>query len=154
MFAIKRSGFAMILAILVVVLIALGGVLLLSNASKGAKSVGDNYVRAQAELLAESATEFGVMRAQGFDHGGGNCLNNMTITVYNSDGQAAGNEMFDITVTYAYSFRNPAGAFNNACNLLTDNTGKDTMMLMDVTVVDHNLTTEGVRVHKRTWQKL
>ena len=149
MCATKRSGFAMILAIFIVVLVALGGVMLLSNASMGAKSVGDNYLRAQAELLAMSATEFAVMRAQGFDtNGSTNCLDRLNITV----NDAAGAPAYDVNVSYAYSFR---GAQNPSCtNILAQNTGKDTMILMDVTVMDHNLSTEPIQVHKRTWQKL
>lgn len=154
MYATKRSAFAMILAIFVVVLVALGGVLLLSNVSMGSKSVGDNYLRAQAELLADSATEFGVMRAQGFNtNGNTDCLDNLNITVYNSNGQAAGNEMFDVSISYSYSFRYLNQ--NTSCsNILAHNTGKDTMMLLDVTVTDRNLSTESIRIHKRSWQKL
>lgn len=149
MYATKRSAFAMILAIFVVVLVALGGVLLLSNASMGSKSVGDNYLRAQAELLADSATEFGVLRAQGFDRSGGHCLDTLNITVNDSGGSA----MYDIVINYAYSFRYLNQ--NTACsNILAHNTGKDTMMLLDVTVTDHNLSTEPIRIHKRSWQKL
>ncbi|MDD2265529.1 hypothetical protein [Sulfuricurvum sp.] len=153
MYVTKRSAFAMILAIFVVVLVALGGLLLLRNASTGSKSIGDNYLQAQAELLADSATEFAVMRAQGFDRTGNHCLNNLNITVYNANGAANGNEMFDIAISYAYSFRylnqNP-----NCANILADNTGKDTMMMLDVTVTDHNISTQPIRVHKRSWQKL
>jgi hypothetical protein len=143
----------MILAIVVVVLVAMGGVLLLSNASKGSKSLGDNYLRAQASLLADSATEFGVMRAQGFNRNGNtNCLDQLNITVNDASGTAA----YDINVSYAYSFRFPNQ--NTACsNILADNTGKDTMMLLDVTVTTRaaaNLSTEPIRIHKRSWQKL
>jgi hypothetical protein len=153
MSGIKRSAFAMILAIFVVVLVALGGVLLLNNASIGSKSIGDNYLRAQAELLADSATEFAVMRAQGFNRSGNHCLDNLNITVYNSNGQAVGNEMFDISISYSYSFRYLNQ--NTYCSrILADNTGKDTMMLLDVTVTDHNLSTEPIRIQKRSWQKL
>lgn len=141
----------MILAIFVVVLVALGGVMLLGKASTGAKSTGDNYLRAQAELLADSATEFAIMRAQGFDRGAGgntNCLDQLNIAVNDTSGSA----MFDVGVSFAYSFR---GVQNGSCsNILAQNTGKDTMILMDVTVTDHNLSTEPIRVHKRTWQKL
>ena len=49
MSGIKRRGFAMILAIVVVLLIAAGGALVLGNAAKGGKSMGDNYLRAQAD---------------------------------------------------------------------------------------------------------
>ncbi len=153
MYAIKRSGFAMILAIFVVLLVASGGVLLLRNAATGTKSVNDNYLRAQAELLVESATEFGVMRAQGFDVSGGNCLNQLLITV----NDANGNPMFDANVSMLYSYRGNApstvvGA--GTCNFLAEGTAKDTMILIDTTVTDHNLSTEPIQYHKRTWQKL
>lgn len=153
MYATKRSGFAMILAIFVVVLVALGGVMLLGNAATGAKSTSDNYLRAQAELLALSATEFAVMRAQGFDisaASGSHCLENLGITVNDS----TNNPMFDVSVSLSYSFRGAAPINCTAAHTLAPNTGKDTMILMDVTVEDHNLTTESIRVHKRTWQKL
>jgi hypothetical protein len=152
MYATKRGGFAMILAIFIVVLVALGGVMLLSKAALGSKFMGDNYLRAQAELLAQSATEFAVMRAQGFNHSAGNCLNQLNIIV----NDASGNPTYDANVSYAYSFR--GAKFNNACsNVLAENTNKDTMILMDVTVStreDANLSTEPMRVHKRSWQKL
>ena len=152
MYATKRSGFAMILAIFVVVLVALGGVLLLGNASTGAKSTGDNYLRAQAELLAMSAAEFAVMRAQGFDispAAGSLCLENLNITV----NDATNNPMFDANVSLSYSFHG-AAPVNCTAHTLATATGKDTMILMDVTVTDRNLSTEEIRVHKRSWQKL
>lgn len=149
MYATKRSGFAMILAIFVMVLIALGGVALLKNSAIASKYVGNNYLRAQAELLAVSATEFAVMRAQGFNtNANANCLDQLDITVNDANNAP----MFDIDISYAYSFR---GAGNGLCtNILAANTGKDTMMLLDITVTDRNLGTEPIRVHKRTWQKL
>ena len=151
MYATKRSGFAMILAIFVVVLVSLGGVLLLSSSTAGSKSMGDNYLRAQAKLLADSATEFAVMRAQGFDHTTGFCLNNLIISVNDESGKPA----YDVNVTYRYSF---IGAkFNNQCNTLAEDTNKSTMILMDVNVTtnpDANISTEPIRVHQRSWQKL
>jgi len=153
MYATKRSGFAMILAIVIVVLVALGGVLLLRSSTTGSKSIGDNYLRTQAELLADSATEFAVMRAQGFDisaASGNHCLENLNISVQDTVGIQA----YDVNVSLAYSFRGAQFPGCSAVHVLAQNTGKDTMILLDVTVTDHNLSTEPVRVHKRTWQKL
>lgn len=150
MYATKRSGFAMILAIFVVVLIAMGGALLMSGGAKESKAVGDKYLRAQAELLAKSATEYAVMRAQGFNTAGGNCLNQLTITVQDT----GGNTMFNANVSLLYSFRGakPAGA--GTCSTLAESTNKDSTILVDVTVTDNNLSTEPIRVHERSWQVL
>lgn len=154
MYVTKHTGFAMILAIFVVVLVALGGVMLLGNASIGSKSMGDKYLRTQAELLADSATEFAVMRAQGFDTSGGNCLENLNITVQDS----AGNAMFDANVSLSYSFRATAPTACNTAHTLAVNTASPaTMILVDTTVTtraDTNLSTEPIRIFKRSWQKL
>jgi hypothetical protein len=149
---IKRNGFAMILAIVVVLLVAAGGALLISNATMGSKSMGDNYLRAQAELLAQSATEFAVMRAQGFDTSGGDCLNQLNITVQD----ASGANMFDANVTMYYSFFGPVPVGAGTCEGV-GGIGKETTILVDTTVTTRsgaNLSTEPIRVHKRSLQKL
>lgn len=161
MYVTKRNGFAMILAIFVVVLVALGGVMLLGNASAGGKAVGDNYLRAQAELLALSATEFAVMRAQDINtsvNAANQCLERLNINVIDSAGAPA----YDVNVTMRYSFKDavPIGCTPPNASIdanLSDHTGNDTMILVDVRVTtntDANLSTEEVRVFKRTWQKL
>lgn len=139
----------MILAIFVLVLVAMGGVLILGNTSMGGKSVGDNYVHAQAELLADSATEYAVMRAQGFDTTTGNCLNTVNITVQDATGAPA----YTISTNLQYSFSGVKP--NNQCALLAENTGNATMVLVDVTVTSNTVLADGqIRVHKRSWQKL
>ncbi len=137
----------MIMAIFVIVIVATGGALLMRNAAIGSKSVSDNYIRAQGELLAQSATEFALMRAQGINTAA-TCLNRLNITVEDS----GGNEVFDVNVSLAYSFRNGAPA--GGCTTLAQNTGKDTMVLIDVRVDDRGIGSEDIRVHKRSWQKL
>lgn len=140
----------MIVAIFVVVLIALGGTILLRNASTSSKDMGDKYINAQAEMIALSATEFAVMRAQDFNTSGANCLNELNITVQDSGGADA----YDADVTLYYSFRG-AEPINNQCNTLAQNTNNPTMVLVDVVVTpEANLSNDGIRVVKRSWQKL
>ncbi len=158
MYATKHNAFAMILAIFVVVLVALGGVMLLSNASGGSKTVSDNYVKSQEELLADSATEFAVMRAQDVNtsvNAANHCLESLSINVTDSTGTAA----YDVNTTIRYSFKDDAPLGCRPPNAsadanLSDNTGNDTMMLVDVTVTSNNLASEPIQVHKRSWQKL
>jgi len=157
MYVSKRSGFAMILAIFIVVLIALGGTMLLGRVSIGVKSVEDSYIRTQVEYLAESATEFAVMRAQDFNTSGPNCLNELNITVEDSTGV----NVYDIAVRLQYSFAGARPA-NNQCNTLDENTSgiitnHGAMVLVDTEVKTSptaNISTEPIRVFKRSWQKL
>lgn len=149
MYATKRSGFAMILAIFVVVLIAMGGALLMNSGAQESKKVGDKYLKAQADLLVKSATEYALMRIQDFNTSGGVCLNQLNIAVNDT----SGGNMFNINVSMQYSFggNSPCGAAGTAGVLAAD-TGKDTTVLMDVTVTDNNLGTEPIRSHERSWQ--
>ncbi len=150
MYIIRRNGFAMIVAIFVLVLIALGGTILLSNASTASKDMGDKYIHAQAEMIALSATEFAVMRAQDFNTSGANCLNELNISVQDSSGANAYNA--DVTLSYSFFGAEPA---NNQCNTLAANTNNPTMVLVDVVVTpEANLSDDGIRVVKRSWQKL
>lgn len=149
MYGIKRSGFAMIMAIFMVVLIALGGIMILSNVSVAGKSAGDKYIKAQAELIADSAVEYALMRVQGFDMSTGNCLNQVTVNVNDASGVSA----YTANVSLLYSFRNAAPT-GGTCNFLAQNTGKDTSVLVDVTVTaTSGMSTEDIRIHKRSWQK-
>lgn len=148
MYVTKRSGFAMILAIFVVVLIAAAGALLMRSGAQETKAVGDKYLRAQAQLLAQSATEYAIMRVQGFDTTGGDCLNHLNITV----NDASGSHMFNANVSMVYSFRGASPCGTDPAEVLAENTGKDTTVLVDVVVTDNNLSTEPIRVHERSWQ--
>lgn len=147
----------MIMAIFVVVLIALGGTLILRNASTGSKSIGDNYLRTQAELLADSAIEFASMQMQDINTSNGTCLNGLNISVRD---QGNVNTMFDINTTLAYSFFNPVVGSTAGCNKLAPDkigTSGNSMVLINVTVTTNtnaNLSTEPIRVHKQSWQKL
>jgi hypothetical protein len=148
MYATNRSGFAMIMAIFVVVLIALGGVVLLSGVSVGQKMVSGNYFKAQAQLLSESATEFAVMQAQNQ-----NCLRDLNITVNDVGGQST----YDIDVRMRYSFQGAANAACTAAEIIAQNTGKRSMIWVETVVQTDtaaNLSTEPIRVTKQTWQLL
>lgn len=144
----------MIMAIAIVMLVAAGGMLLLSNASIGSKSITDNYLKIQADLLAQSATEFALMRAQDANTSTANgCLNNINISVKNEN---ASQDMYDINITLSYSYKN---ATPTACTSRTiaQNTGKASMVLLDVTVTTNaaaQISTEPIKVHRRSWQKL
>lgn len=146
MFVTKRSGFAMILAIFVVVLVALAGVMIMSGSAIGGKSISDNYVKAQAELLAASATEFATMQAQGQQ-----CLTNLNIAV-NDPG---GNNVYNVAVTMQYSFRNAAPVACTPADILAQNTGKMSMIFVNTVVTSAPaIGGEPIRIQKTSWQQL
>lgn len=145
----KRKGLALITAIMLMVIIATVGVMILSIASTSSKKATDDYLYIQAEALSRSATEFAVMRVQGFDRSAGDCLENLNIDA----------SPFDISVTINYLFKNKP----SNCNFVYDDNISDDdldgMLVLDVTVtermpLDQTLwNKEPIRVHKRTIQK-
>ena len=158
MYAIKRSAFAMILAIFVVMMIAMGGALILRNASSGTKSTIDNYLRAQADLLADSAIEFVAMQMQGIVTNAVStpCLNRLNISVRDQSDTMV---TYEINSTLRYSFVNIVAHSADGCNRLApDRVGDgNSMVLIDVTVTtrdESNLSTEPIRIHKSSFQKL
>lgn len=153
MYATKRSGFAMIMAIFIVVLVAMGGTVILSKAAKGSKTIADSYVRTQAELLASSAIEFAVMNIQNTDlNNSNNCIDNMHIDVQDADNAKAYN--IDVNISYAFTYQDSNGS-NMGCARVFDRNSTDNLARIDVTVTsDQNLTTTPVRVFKRALQTL
>ena len=140
----------MIVAIFVILLIAAGGAMIMRNAATGSKTLGDNYLRAQAQLLAQSATEYAVMRVQGFDDESNNCLNHINISVEDADGTSV---MFDVNISMLYAFEGDAPS--GSCDYLQENTGQPTRVLVDTKVSTHsgnNLSTEPITIRQRSWQ--
>lgn len=145
-----RKGLALITAIMLMVIIATVGVAILSIASTSAKTATDDYLLIQAEALSRSATEFAVMRVQGFDRGGGNCLQNLYINASPFD--------INVTINYLFSANKPAN-----CNFVyPENVSDEDLngtIIMDVVVTEQMPTDptlwikEPIRVHKRTIQK-
>lgn len=148
-FSGKRSGFSMIVAIFVIVLVAWLGSQVLHVAANESKSTGDRYLRYQAELLADSATDYAVMRIGDYNTTN-QCLQDISITV----NDAAGNAMYDIVSTIYYSFQGAAPVNCPAKNILAINSGLDPVVLIDTNVtVRSGLSTEDISVHHRSWQK-
>lgn len=144
----KKRGFGIITAIVLLVLIATVGAMIISIAVMNSKKATDDYLRVQAEMLARSATEFAVMRIQGFNRTtNSNCLETVTITADPFTAKATINYLFDATT---------AGALDCNNELAANVTDPDLngMAMIDVVVTTKDgTTTEPIRIHKRTLQK-
>ena len=153
----KRSGFAMIMAIFFMIVIATLLSYMLSSTTETAKRTTNIYVNEQAQLLAKSAVEYAILAVSGHDRTVG-CIN--TINSH----YPATNPLFDIRVDIQYYGFGLIGGWG--CNTLitgvTDTIAtpeSNGTMMIDVYVTSStgvgglNLS-EPIRYHRRTLQKL
>ncbi len=155
----KRKGFAMIMAIFFMIVIATLLSYMLSTTTETAKRTTNTYVNEQAQLLAKSAVEYALLHVSGYDRDGAddvvgtgddNCSNGFNIQ-YSPNGNA----MFDINVSISYIGLSAISGCNDYVdNILTAESNGT--MLIDVYVQDTAalMLSEPIRYHRRTLQKL
>ena len=102
-----RNGFAMIMAIFFMIVIATLLTYMLATTTETAKRTTNTYVNEQAQLLAKSATEYAILHVSGFDRSGADgILGNADDTCspgFNSQYPVAGaSAIFDINITINY----------------------------------------------------
>ncbi|MDR1976417.1 MAG: type II secretion system protein [Campylobacteraceae bacterium] len=143
-----RKGFGLIMAIAFIVLVATIGALALSFSTQTSKQTGDVYLRAQAELLARSSTEYALLALSAHNiTATSNCINTLNV--------AHNNDLFAITMTMQYI----GNGLPSGCNVLgngadsIDTVDSNVTILID-TVVETSAGVEPIRIHRRTLQKL
>lgn len=145
----KRSAFAMIIAIIVIIVISTFMALSLSLTSQGGKRMTDVYLYEQMVLHSHSAAEETLLNIANTGFGGG-CVNSFNKTY---------DTFYDANVTVRYIFAN-AGANVGGCSNYINNIStpeQNGSVLMDITVSvrsDQNVSTEPMRYFRRTIQKL
>jgi type II secretory pathway pseudopilin PulG len=151
----QRSGFAMIMAIFVIVIIGTLMGLMISMSSTTAKKTTNIYLSEQAVLLAKSATEYAMLAISGYDRvANGGCINQINLTY-----PSAASPIFTISVRLDY-IGFATTPFAAGCNnyIGSINTPESIgSVLVDVTVTSNeaNLNIgETIRYHRRTLQKL
>lgn len=147
-----RKGFTLITAILFIVLVSTIAALALSLSSFSTKQTSDLYLREQAELLLQSGTEFALLAISGHNIATSNtCLNAINAQYQ----QAGANALFDINITIFYL----GNGLPATCNLLDNNIStpdSNVTVIIDTvveTTPDNNVSTEPIRLHRRTIQK-
>lgn len=156
-FAKKRSGFAMITAIIVVLIISTIMALSLALTAETSKRTADLYLYEQAVLYSKSAAELTLL-----DIAQNGCINSKNIT-FNDVG---GNPLFDANVTMQYLYTgvatNAAGTvtctpYNPTAPIYIATPEQNGSVLMDITVSvrdDANISAEPIHYFRRTIQKL
>lgn len=148
-----RKGFSLLTAIIFIVLIASIAALALSFSTFSTKQTSDLFLREQAELLVQSGTEFALLAISGHEVNATNgCLNAINSQYIPTTGA---NPQFDINITINYMGSGlPVG-----CNILSNTVATDdsNMTVIIDTIVettpDQNISTEPIRLHRRTIQK-
>ena len=137
----KRSGFAMIMAIIVIVVISGIMALSLSLTAETTKRTVDLYLYEQAILYSKSAAELALL-----DIAKNGCTDSKYILF---DG------IYDANITMRYVYTGTVGTCTDYFNITTPE--QNGSVLMDITVsvrADANVATEPIRYFRRSIQKL
>lgn len=100
-----RSAFGLPQVLMIILFI--GGIVTVTMryASLGAQHYADSYIREQAELFLQSATEAALLRISAYDRTSGSCMPNLTVR--SSDGK------FDANVTIEHYYLADGSTCNN-----------------------------------------
>jgi hypothetical protein len=154
---LRRSGFAMIMAIMLLVIISTIMAVSISMSTTTTAKTTNEYLHEQAMLLTSSATEYAVLAISGHDRiGHNNCINSIN-AVYPS----ALNPMFDVNITMQYVGFGGIGVNVDDCidypglgSIATSETNGTVLMDVTVTSSDALNLDEPIRYERRTLQKL
>ncbi len=142
-----RKGFGLITAIIILVLVSTLMTLMISLSSRSVKQTTDIYFKEQAELLARSSVEYGLLALSGHENNV-SCIENINLTYQN---------VYEANLTFYYLY---AGAVVPTCNnvLASNIVTKESNMttIIDVRVaVKQNVAglSEPIVIHRRTIQK-
>ncbi len=137
----KRDGFSLLLAIIVMITIATLMALMISLSSTTLKQTSDIYNYEQTELLAKSATEIALLAISGHDNNK-SCINHINFT-YKTN--------YDVNMSLYYI----GDALPSSCNTLDNNisTKESNGTVIIDTYVTFKGASEPIRYHRRTIQK-
>lgn len=141
--SLHRSGFAMIMAIIVVVIISTIMAFSLSLSTQTAKTTTDLYLYEQAVLYSKSGAELALL----------DIAKNPPCTQFTKNINFDGIYDVNITMKYVYKGLVCGGDNDYFTTLQTDE--QNGSVLMDITVTTNpELTTEPIRYFRRSIQKL
>jgi hypothetical protein len=149
----QRSGFAMMMAIFIIVIIGALMGLMISMSAKTQKQTVNLYLNEQAALLAKSATEYAMLAVSGYERNAtSGCINDLTITYPSSS-----SPIFNVNVKMEYiGFGSLAGCdVYNGIGAINTPESNGTILMDVVVTSDPSLNIgETIRYHRRTLQKL
>ncbi len=148
-----RKGFGLLTAIIILVTVSFLMLAMTKLTTSSVKTTSDVYLKAQAELLLKSATEYALLAISGHENNQ-SCVQNINIAYPN---KVRPTHEMNMTLYYIYAGLAPAGCPNNrilAQNIDT-NESNLTVVIDTIVSVDKNNTgiTEDIVLTRRTIQK-
>lgn len=143
-----RRGFSLITAIIFLILVATISALTLSFSAQSVKQTSDIFLKSQAELLVQSATEYALLAMSGHDYTN-NCLESINIFY-----PTALNYTHEINVSIMYIGNGlTCSATSILINTLDTNDSNRTVIIDTRVSTNPTISTEPIRIHRRTIQK-
>jgi len=152
-----RSGFSMITAIFMIILMATVAAFVLSLSGKIVKSTTAQYQREQAMLLAKSYTEYAVLAVMSNDRNGtGNCLHTIHGTIGDSPNSGNGYRA-TVQINYIGNAQEVGNCGGRTLSSGVVNAKSPLSIIVD-TYIDYkdidNSSAAWLTYHKRTLQKI
>lgn len=150
-----RSGFSLVMAIMFLVLVATLSMFALSLSATTSKHTTDIFLREQAELLAQGATEMAVQNLLAMEIGSGGgtkkcpTSNVASRKIVDANLTRSGGTLFNVTVNVVDFI----GQIDGCGTAISTPTSVGTVIL-DVTVTSNPDFNIPIRFHRRTIQKL
>lgn len=150
----KRGGFAMIMAIAVIFVIATIMAVSMSMTAQTTKRSADLYVYEQAVLLSKSAAEYALLR---ISQDGACSHNSLNFTPDLNNNNSIADDFYDINITMRYIYTAPSPCASSSDDYFTITTPEQNgSVLMDITVSvdDPTVVSEPITYFRRSIQKL
>ena len=152
-----RSGFGLLQALLVIVLISGIMVIAMKYATVSIKQTKDLYIRESAELFMNSAVELSLLAIQGYNRKGhNNCLKDVNITSSDSRFKAD----INISKYYLYNGVDNNGTWYTDCNdrnISIQTEDSHGMVMLEITIEANTTHPKNgrtkVKLHRRTLQR-
>ncbi len=147
-----RRGFGLITAIIILVVVSTLMTLMISLSATSVKQTTDIFFKEQAELLARSAVEYGLLAISGHENNV-TCVENINIT-YPNDSMPT--HEANLTFYYIYDqLTTPTCTDNTLASGIDTNKSNLTVMIDVRVAVRQDITgiSEPIVIHRRTLQK-
>lgn len=142
-----RKGFSLVTAMIFLIVIATLGGLAVSFSAQTSKQTTDLYLKAQADLLLRSSTEYALLAISGHDiKATGKCLNKINLTYPDST-----NPVIESVVDIKYFGSGLPAANCDLVSNLVKNPDSNLTVQLDISVTS-KLGKEPIRLHRRTIQ--